>query len=106
LKCDLTSAWVCRLLAFMDRRGFAGCVPKHDPSVEQRPLIDFSSGYVQRAIDAFPKQGDRKPWRLNQNYLLDMVALKFGTIDDGTLIFTKREGRARRATAETTAAVS
>ncbi len=94
LKCDLTSAWVCRVLAYMDKRGFACCVPKRDPAVGTRPLIDFSSGYVRRSIGAFPKQGDRKPWRLNQNYLLDTMALKYGAIDDGTLTFSKPQNAA------------
>ena len=90
LKCDLTSAWVCRLIAYMDKHHYAACVPKHDPTVTQAPLLDFSSGYVRRSIDAFPKQGDRKPWRLNQNYIFDTMALKYGAIDDGTLVFTTR----------------
>ena len=89
LKCDLTSAWMCRVLAHMDKGGFASCVPVRDAAVIQQPLLDFSSGYVQRSIDAFPKQGDRKPWRLNQNYLRDTIELKYGRIDDGTLRFQR-----------------
>jgi cation diffusion facilitator CzcD-associated flavoprotein CzcO len=91
LKCDLTSAWVCRVLAYMDRRGFVACVPRADPSVETRPLIDFSSGYVRRSIAGFPRQGDRKPWRLNQDYLHDTLELKLGPVDDGTLVFSVRD---------------
>ena len=73
----------------MDKRDYASCVPKHDPSVSAMPLIDFSSGYVRRSIEAFPKQGDRKPWRMNQNYLLDVLALQYGALDDGTLTFAR-----------------
>ena len=97
LKCDLTSAWVCRVIAHMDRGGYASCVPEHDASVGQQPLITFSSGYVKRSIDAFPKQGDRKPWRLNQNYVLDTMALKHGKVDDGTLQFRKARAAAQAA---------
>ncbi|MDQ2893820.1 MAG: FAD-containing monooxygenase EthA, partial [Pseudomonadota bacterium] len=32
--------------------------------------------------DRLPKQGTKKPWRLNQNYALDVLALKFGSVDD------------------------
>ncbi len=87
LKCDLTSAWMCRVIAHMDSGGYASCVPVRDAAISQQPLIDFSSGYVQRSIDAFPKQGDRKPWRLNQNYLRDTIELRYGKVDDGTLRF-------------------
>ena len=37
----------------------------------ERPLLALSSGYIQRAIHQFPRQGDRGPWRVRQNYLLD-----------------------------------
>ncbi len=52
---------------------------------------------MTRSIDAFPKQGDRKPWRLNQNYLLDTMALKYGKVDDGTLRFERLPRVTKRA---------
>ena len=54
-----------------------------------QPWVDFSSGYFQRAIDRLPKQGATKPWKLNQNYLADVVALRFGRLDDGVLRFSE-----------------
>jgi hypothetical protein len=51
------------------------------------PFLDFTSGYVQRALAWLPKQGAHKPWRLHQNYLLDLLALRFGRLEDGTLGF-------------------
>jgi len=89
LKCDLTSAYVCRLLNYMDQHGYRQCTPRNtDPSVSEQPLIDFSSSYVLRAIDRFPKQGSKAPWRLYQNYALDLLTLKFGAVDDGVMQFT------------------
>ncbi len=89
LKCDLTCEYVCRLLAHMDERGYGSVVAvNHDPSVEPVPFIDFSSGYVLRSIDKFPKQGSKAPWRLYQNYARDIVSLKFGALEDGALEFT------------------
>jgi cation diffusion facilitator CzcD-associated flavoprotein CzcO len=83
LKCDLTCEYVCRLLNYMDKRGFQQCVPRNDdPSIQEQPLIDFSSGYVQRSIDKFPKQGSKRPWKLYQNYALDIVTLKFGSVNE------------------------
>jgi monooxygenase len=88
LKCDLTCGYVCRLLTHMDEHGYQQCTPQsRDGSVAAEPFIDFSSSYVLRAIDQFPKQGSRAPWRLYQNYALDIMSLKFGSIEDGTLQF-------------------
>jgi hypothetical protein len=89
LKCDLTCAYVCRLLNHMDEHGYAQSTPRRpDPSIGEEPFIDFSSSYVQRAIDQFPKQGSKAPWRLYQNYALDILALRFGAIDDGAMEFS------------------
>ncbi len=88
LKCDLTSRYVCRLLNYLDDHGLATCRPHRDPGVAELPLIDFSSGYVQRAIANLPRQGDRLPWKLYQNYALDLAMLGRGKIDDGALQFS------------------
>jgi cation diffusion facilitator CzcD-associated flavoprotein CzcO len=89
LKCDLTCEYVSRLINYMDRKGTPIAMPKSDPSVAELPWLDFSSGYVQRAKGVLPKQGATKPWRLYQNYALDMLTLRFGKVDDGTMQFLK-----------------
>ncbi|MCX4095955.1 flavin-containing monooxygenase [Nocardia sp. alder85J] len=71
LRADLTSRLVCRVLAFADRRGYRAVVPQLDGPLGEQPLLDLSSGYIQRSIGEFPRQGDRRPWRVRQNYLLD-----------------------------------
>ena len=64
------------------------CTPRNDdPAVAGLPWIDFSSGYLQRSVARFPKQGTRAPWRLQQNYLRDLLALRFGRIDDREMQF-------------------
>ncbi len=89
LKCDLTCEYVCRLLNHMDAQGHRQCAPRNcDPSVVEQPFIDFSSGYVLRSIDKFPKQGSKAPWRLHQNYALDILNLRFGSVDDGVMEFS------------------
>jgi monooxygenase len=89
LKCDLTCEYVCRLLNHMKKHGYVQCVPQHtDPTVTEEPWIDFSSGYVQRSLHKFPKQGSRAPWKLRQNYALDIMMLKFGKVDDGVMKFS------------------
>ena len=59
-----------------------------DPSVVERPFLDFQAGYVLRALDAFPRQGSKAPWQLRQIYARDLVTLRFGAVDDGTLRFS------------------
>jgi cation diffusion facilitator CzcD-associated flavoprotein CzcO len=91
LKCELTAAYVCRLLNYMDRHGYAQCTPRRrDPSIREEPALSFTSGYVQRALDSLPHQGSKRPWKLYQNYLLDLLTLRFGRMDDGALEFARR----------------
>jgi monooxygenase len=91
LKCDLTSAYIGRLINYMERHGYAACTPRQrDPSVTPRPLVDFSSGYFQRSLDQFPRQGSKKPWKLYQNYVLDLVSLRLGPVNDRALEFSHR----------------
>ena len=97
LKSDLIADYVCRLLDHMDRRGYAICTPRRgDAAMADEPTLPLTSGYIQRAKNLLPKQGTRKPWRMNQNYALDVMALRFGAIDDGALEF-KRLDQASRA---------
>ena len=90
LKCDLTCEFVCRLLKHMDEHGYASCTPRNDdPSITEEPFIDFSSSYVLRSIDQFPRQGSKAPWRLHQNYALDILSLRYGALDDGAMKFSR-----------------
>jgi monooxygenase len=72
LRADLSHRYVCRLLTFLDRNGYVSATPRETPGI-RRPLLDLTSGYVQRALDRFPRQGDRDPWTVRQNYLLDVL---------------------------------
>jgi cation diffusion facilitator CzcD-associated flavoprotein CzcO len=89
LKADLTANYASRLFAHMDKHGLAVATPVRGAGIETRPFLDFSSGYVQRATAFMPKQGSKAPWRLYQNYLLDLLTLRYRRIADGTLKLTK-----------------
>jgi cation diffusion facilitator CzcD-associated flavoprotein CzcO len=83
LKVDLVCEHFCRLLALMDERGHAHCVPDSpDPAAPTRPLLDFASGYVQRSVQKFPKQGASAPWELNMDYRRDSKVLLDGPVGD------------------------
>jgi monooxygenase len=97
LKADLTSEYVCRLLNHMDAHGHRRCVPEVDPSVTEQPLLNFTSGYVLRSLDEFPKQGSKEPWKLRQNYFFDIRTIRRGPIDDGAMRFSNGLPRERRA---------
>jgi cation diffusion facilitator CzcD-associated flavoprotein CzcO len=100
LKADLTSEYLCRLLNHMDAHGYRRVTPRNsDPSVEAEPFIDFNSGYVLRAIDKFPRQGSKPPWRLHQNYARDIVVLRRGALEDGSLEFAGTAPRSSPALA-------
>ncbi len=89
LKCDLTCEYVCRLLNQMARTGLRQVTPRNsDPEIERQPWLDFSSGYVARAMEKFPKQGSKAPWRLHQNYALDLMSLRYAKLEDGALAFS------------------
>ena len=92
LRCDLTARYVSRLIKYMDRKGWSIALPYlSDPSMASEPLLNFSSGYVRRADGVLPRQGQKAPWRVKQNYAKDVADFTFGSISDGTLKFYQRQ---------------
>ncbi len=90
LKADLVSEYVCRILNHMGRGGYRICMPRNDdPTLSEEPWVSFSSGYIQRALKHQPKQGSRRPWKLYQNYALDLMSLRFGSIRDRAMNFIR-----------------
>ena len=91
LKADLTSEYVSRLLHHMDEKGYATVAPREPGNdVERRPFVDLTSGYIKRALDKLPKSGSKAPWRLKQNYLVDLRVIRNGKIEDGELEFSRQ----------------
>jgi monooxygenase len=94
LKADLACGYVYRLLNHMDARGYQQCAPRYrEATPAAEPFLDFSSGYVQRAVSRFPKQGSSEPWKLRQNYVRDLRTLRRGELEDGALEFTRTGAR-------------
>jgi cation diffusion facilitator CzcD-associated flavoprotein CzcO len=89
LKADLTAEYVCRLLNHMDTHGYSTCVPRiNDPSIVPERVMALTSGYVERSLHELPKQGSKEPWRLRQNYPIDLRALRRGPLEDGAMEFS------------------
>jgi cation diffusion facilitator CzcD-associated flavoprotein CzcO len=107
LKCDLTLEYVCRLLNHMREHGYSHCLPDDTVSeVASEPLLNLNSGYILRSIDEFPRQGAQRPWRVYQNYALDVVALRRGSLDDGVMRFERRPAESAQPEAAVTAAAA
>jgi monooxygenase len=89
LKADLICAYVCRLLNAMERKGARQVTPTPAGEAATAPFVEhFSSGYLQRAVAHWPKQGRRLPWRVHQDYFRDWLSLRWSRIDDGALVFS------------------
>jgi cyclohexanone monooxygenase len=88
LKADLTALYTCRLLNYMKKKGFQKAVPVKDADVQEADYLSFTSGYVQRARAVLPKQGTQAPWQVNQNYLKDILLIKYGRLNDGVMQFS------------------
>lgn len=88
LKVDITCDHVCRLLNYIDENGYKQFTPHCGADEwDEEDMLDFSSGYVQRALDKLPKSGTKKPWKLHQNYILDRIALTWGKVTHKALQF-------------------
>ena len=97
LKADLTAEYLCRLLNYMDRNGYVSATPHNaDPEVVADATPPLASGYFQRGQGIMPKQGSKAPWKLYQNYARDLMSLRFGRVDDGSVVFARRARAALR----------
>ena len=74
----------------MEKTGQRQCTPRrNDPTITEEPFATLTSGYVQRALAKFPKQGSKRPWRLRQNYAMDLMSLRYSGVQDGAMEFTR-----------------
>lgn len=88
LKCDLVCEYACRLLNYMRKKNFHKVMPElHDPEVTPEPLLDLTSNYVLRSLDDVPKQGSKRPWKLYQNYFLDIFNFRYSSLKNKELKF-------------------
>lgn len=92
LKADLVAKYVCRLINYMDERGYSAAVPvdEHDCAVPDAPFIDvINAGYVKRGQHCLPRKGSRKPWLVLNDYRKDCVDLLDKAIEVPELQFLR-----------------
>ena len=93
LKADLSSEDCWRLIRHRDAIGRRQVTPRDtDGRGRPEPFLDLQSGYIERASHLLPAQGDRVPWKLHQNYLLDLALLRYGKLEDDYLVFSAPQG--------------
>ncbi len=92
LRSELVAEFVCRVVNRMSELKVTQCTPHLRPTdnnMTKRPLIDsFTPGYMQRAMDRFPRQGDHDPWLNTQNYARDKEIIRHAPLEDGVLEFS------------------
>jgi cation diffusion facilitator CzcD-associated flavoprotein CzcO len=92
LKVDLVSEHFCRLLDHMDQQGHQMATPMMpNPAMERLPMLNLSSGYVQRAISNFPKTGTDGAWKMAMAYEDDVDRLRHGAVTDPDLHFASAQ---------------
>jgi monooxygenase len=67
--------------------------------MSEAPFLNLNSGYIQRSNRILPRQGTKAPWKLHQTYARDLMMLRYGKLEDGTLEFSA-PGRAKAPVAE------
>ena len=86
LKSDLNCIYVTKVLNYLKANNLEVCTPKFDhEKMEQQELLDFDAGYILRAKHMLPKQGTSGPWKVHQNYIKDLFALKYSGVKDKEL---------------------
>ena len=94
LRAEVTHEFVCRVLGFLDEHGAESATPVAPAGMCARPVMDLTSGYVLRGQNRFPKQGDREPWTIRQNWFVDRRAVRRAQVDqDMTFVARHQPGR-------------
>lgn len=83
LRSDLSARFFSRVVHHARQNGFAAFVPRvRGKRMPARPLLDLASGYIQRKAAELPKRGDRAPWSVRQNFLLDALEMRRARVDE------------------------
>ncbi|HEU4329961.1 MAG TPA: NAD(P)/FAD-dependent oxidoreductase [Lapillicoccus sp.] len=90
LRAEVTHEFVMRVLAYLEEHDAESASPVAPTGMRPHPIMELSAGYVLRGQDRFPKQGDREPWTIRQNWFVDRRAVRRARIDeDMTFVATQ-----------------
>ena len=90
LKLNIAADYLCRLYNHMDAKAYTVATP-HDNegcATDKSMLDSLGSGYVQRASAHLPRQGNKQPWMVLNDFRRDTEILGKHPIEDGILQFT------------------
>lgn len=93
LRADISSQYVVRLIKHMDDNGYAFGMPDPAGVTGAAPILDLSSGYVQRVVGDLPQQGSNRPWTVRQNYFLDAWDHRHTDFDEDMIWMSKKPAR-------------
>jgi cation diffusion facilitator CzcD-associated flavoprotein CzcO len=83
LRADMTAKAVAKLLAYMNSHGYTHAYPHlGDAPITEKLAWDLEAGYIQRAPHALPRSGNRRPWHVRHNYVLDVIDHRFDRIEE------------------------
>lgn len=93
MRVDMTADYICRLIQQMDKTNSDYCVAEIvqpvDPDLTRPWIEGLSSGYINRKMHLFPRQGASAPWIHPQNFGADMALIQAQDVDDGVMQFMK-----------------
>ena len=90
---DVVADFVCRLLNYMEAKGFDKATPELRPTERDMPLgpwmdpENFNAGYLMRSLHLLPKTGPTPEWRHTQDYLIEKDSFAAIALDDCPLAF-------------------
>jgi hypothetical protein len=88
LKSDLTSEYISRVLNYLDKHNYKAVQAKViEKNLKPSPLLNLNSGYITRSANTLPSQGNKAPWRIYQNYILDYKMLRLDPVKNRRLRF-------------------
>ncbi|WP_226647822.1 flavin-containing monooxygenase [Microbulbifer variabilis] len=93
LKADISARYICRLLNYMDKHEYDICLAEDIEGCSESSSVmsSLNSGYVKRGNHVLPRQGNKYPWRLLNNYEQDSKILLQAPIEDGILTFQTKQ---------------
>merc|ERR1719510_1403190 len=96
LKADIASVYFTKVLNYMKTNHISKMMPKENPEdgIEYQAFNGgLSSGYIARAGNVVPKQGNKSPWQGGANYILDLISLTFRSLSKDSIEFSTEKKR-------------